>query len=174
MDLWAQDFQGINGFLGSRAALMTDVVFLAMFVIVPVMVWSIQLVRRGPTEANLVLHKRVQTILGVVLLVAVVAFEIDVRFISDWEERAEASPYYQKDVWSVVWTALSIHLFFAVPTLVLWIVVIVRAYRNFDAVPRPNAHSRAHRFWARLAAIGMTMTAITGWIFYYLAFVVAV
>ena len=38
------DYGGINGFLGTRASLMLDVVFLAMFVVVPVLAGSVYLV----------------------------------------------------------------------------------------------------------------------------------
>ena len=171
--LIGQDFDGINGFLGTRAALMTDVVFLALFAIVPVMIWSIMKVRGRAKDdlKTLQLHKVVQTTLGLVLLVAVILFEIDVRFVSNWEQRAEASPYYSAEGWSTVWISLVVHLLFAIPTLFLWVYVIVMALRKFDSPPTPNAYSGKHRFSARLAAIGMTMTAVTGWIFYLLAFV---
>lgn len=170
--LLGQEFDGINGFLGTRAALMTDVVFVALFAIVPVMAWSIWKVRRRAKDdhATLQLHKRIQLTLGWVLLIAVVLFEIDVRFISNWEQRAADSPYYAAEGWSAAWISLLIHLCFAIPTLLIWIYVIVMAVRRFDSPPKPNAYSPTHRLTARLAAIGMTMTALTGWFFYVLAF----
>ena len=155
---------GIDGFLGTRASIMLDVVFLAMFAVVPVLMWSVWLVK---ARRNYSLHKQVQVVLGVVLLVAVVAFEVDMRFLTDWRARAASSPYYQ----SWVIPSLVVHLFFAVPTAVLWIVVIVRALRQFPAPPRPNAHSASHRLWGKIAMWEMILTAATGWIFYYLAFV---
>ena len=39
--------------------------------------------------------------------------------------------------------------------------------------PAPCPYSPTHIFWARLAAIDMTLTTLTGWLFYYLAFVAA-
>ena len=154
---------GIDGFLGTRASLMLDVVFLAMFAVIPLMGWSIYLVKY---QQRYLLHKRIQLILGVVLLVAVALFEADMR-INGWEPRAPASPYF--GTW-VPWT-LTVHLCFAVTTALLWIFVIVQALRKFDHDPLPNAYSAAHMFWAKLAAIDMPMTAVTGWLFYWLAFV---
>ena len=176
--LWAEvsaeSFPGIDGFLGTRASFMLDVVFLAMLLIVPVLCWSVYLVRY---RRNYALHKKIQLTTGLVLLLAVVAFEVDVRFLSDWEIRAELSPYYQVDNWSTVWTALSIHLLFAVPTPLIWAMVIIRALKQFPSPistgkmsPR-LAHGASHRRWGYLAVAGMIMTAITGWVFYYLAFV---
>ncbi len=63
------------------------------------------------------------------------------------------------------------HLSFAVPTLLLWIVVVVAAWRRFPNPPQPGSHSRWHARMGWLAVIGMTLTAVTGWVFYGLAFV---
>lgn len=155
-------FPGINGFLGTRASIMLDIVFLAMFAVVPVMAWSINLAKRGQYQ----LHKTVQLALGVVLLVAVLLFELDMRFVTDWTVRAQPSPHYD----SLVYPSLYVHLFFAIPTTFIWIYVIAMALRKFASPPRPNEYSAAHRRWGKIAAIEMFMTALTGWIFYYLAF----
>jgi putative membrane protein len=146
---------------------MLDVVFLAMFLVIPVMFYSIGVAKR---QRNFYLHKWLQLILGTVLLLAVTAFEVDMR-LNDWKPRAEASPFFVKGQWCTVWYALLIHLSFAVPTGLLWIVVIARALRSFPSPPAPGMHSKSHKFWGWLAALGMTGTALTGWIFYYLAFV---
>ena len=177
MDLLAQQtgdqYPGIDGFLGTRGSLMLDVVFLAMFAVVPVLLLSIYLVRYRRLYR---LHKQMQLVMGLVLLVAVVAFEIDIRFIThEWELRADPSPFFDiKHPWTCpAGVSLIVHLFFAVPTLLLWIFVNVQALRKFPDPPQPGPHSRAHLLWARAAGIGMLMTAFTGWIFYYLAFVAA-
>jgi hypothetical protein len=60
---------------------------------------------------------------------------------------------------------------FAVTTVVLWPVVILLALRSFPPIPGPAPHSRIHVPLARLAAADMLLTAVTGWIFYWLAFV---
>ena len=150
---------------------MLDVVFLAMFAVVPVLLLSIYLVRY---RRLFWLHKRLQLATGLVLLVAVLAFEIDIRFIThQWELRADPSPFFDVDnPWGgPAGISLIVHLLFAVPTLVLWIVVNVQALRRFPSPPQPSSYSHAHLIWGRAAGIGMLMTAFTGWVFYYLAFV---
>lgn len=162
------EYPGFDGFLGNRASFMLDVVFLAMFVIVPVMGWSIFQVKY---KRRYVLHMRVQVAIGLVLLTAVTLFEIDMR-VNGWRMRAEASPYYAEQMlqgW-VNW-ALWIHLTFAVSSAVLWIFVIVQALRKLPRPPQPNEYAPQHKFWARIAAVDMCLTALTGWIFYWLAFV---
>lgn len=147
---------------------MLDFVFLAMFAVVPIMFWSIHQVKN---KQRFLLHKRVQIALGIILLVAVTAFEIDIRF-SGWRHLAEASPYYS-ETWTEGWVnwSLWIHLFFAITTCAIWLYVIPAAIKRFPQPPAPGEYSAKHAFWAKLAAFDMTMTAITGSIFYYLAFV---
>ena len=137
-------YSGIDGFLGTRASIMLDVVFVAMFAVVPILGWSIWQVRRG----RYALHKQVQLTLGVVLLAAVLLFELDMRFVTDWAARAQASPYYE--TW--VYPSLYVHLFFAVPTAVVWVYTIIQALRQFPSPPAPGPYSRAHRRWGWCAA----------------------
>jgi putative membrane protein len=176
----------IDGFLGTRASLMLDVVFLAMFAVLVILAISIYLVRN---RRNFLWHKRIQLILGVVLLITVALFEADMR-INGWLDRAAPSRFYgpmtapsrllstfyvkilgRAEVPGLVFTALGIHLFFAVTTSLLWMWVIAQGLRRFPKPPVPNDYSANHKFWAWLAAIDMGFTALTGWIFYVLAFV---
>jgi uncharacterized membrane protein YozB (DUF420 family) len=172
------DYPGIDGFLGTRASLMLDLVSLSMLVVLPAMFVSIWLVR---FRQNYVLHKRIQLTLGVVLAVAVTAFEVDIR-LNGWEERAVRPPVVSETEFAqlvhltpkpegYVYAALWVHLFFAVSTTVLWIFVIVQALRKIPKPPGPCEYSIRHMFWARLAAVDMCFTAMTGWFFYVLAFV---
>lgn len=161
--LLAQQFPGIDGFLGTRASIMLDVVVLSMAVVLPVLYWSIAQVKRG----RFALHKRVQVIMAAVLFVAVLAFEIDMRFISGWEKRAEPSPYFAG---GAVWTSLKVHLVFSISTLFVWIYVLAGALKNFADPPVPNAYSPWHKFWGWIATVDLTLTAVSGWVFYWLAF----
>ena len=164
-------YPGIDGFLPfGRGSLMLDVVFLAMFAVVPVLAASIWLVKYRRRHQ---LHKSLQLALAGVLLAAVGLFEIDMQLYSAWEDRAAPSPYFDPaDKWgSPVGISLIVHLCFAVPTFVLWTTVVIQALRKFSRPPRPGPHSRWHARWGMLAAAGMFFTALTGWIFYWLAFV---
>lgn len=177
--LFAQStYPGISGFVpGSRGSLMLDVVFVAMFVVVPILAASIYLVKWRRQYA---LHKKLQLVMASVLLVAVLLFELDIR-LNGWEVRAagippdRGSPYFDpENKWSCpAGVSLIVHLSFAVPTLVLWVIVVVRALRNFSRPPSPGRHSQWHARWGMVAAIGMLLTGVTGWVFYWLAFVAA-
>jgi putative membrane protein len=154
----------MDGFLPfSRASLMMDIVALSMLAVIPILLFSSYSVRLRKKYS---LHKRIQSTLGLILLVVVVLFEIDVRF-NGWRQIAEVSPYYGMPL-NVV---LAVHLVFAVSTSVLWIATFFGAVRNIPSPPGPSKFSPAHRRLARFAVKGMVGTGITGWIFYWMAFV---
>jgi uncharacterized membrane protein YozB (DUF420 family) len=159
------DFPGIDGFLGTRASLVLDCLSVAMFLIVAVLGWSVYQVK---FRRRYQLHKRLQVVLGAVLLAAVGLFEFDIQR-HGWEDRAAGQ--IDGDVPNIVWAALYVHLVFAVSSIVLWPIVIVRALRNFPDPAAPAPHSLWHKRWGRLAASDMVMTAVTGWVFYWFAFV---
>lgn len=153
-----------SGFLPARGSLMLDVVFLATFAIVVAMAISVYLVRAKRLYR---LHSRIQILLGAILIVAITAFEIDLRFFTDWRGLARPSPYYASG-WVDRW--LAFHLCFAIPTPLLWIATIGLALRWFGREPRPNRHSGKHRILGWTAAGAMAMTTASGWVFYYVAF----
>ena len=152
-----------HGFLPTRATLMLDTIFVAMFVLVLAMGVAIALVRFAKRYE---LHRKIQTTLAVVLLIAIVGFEIEMRFFVNWRELALASPFYASG--TVDWMLL-IHLCFAIPTPIVWATLIWRAYRHYDD-QRLAGHAAWHRRWGRIAAGLMVMTSVTGCAFYWLAF----
>ena len=161
----ASGYPGIDGFLGTRAPLILDVLCLAMLGVVVVLCWSVYQVK---IRRRYSLHKWTQVTLGVILLVVVILFEIDIR-LHGWEDRAAGAIGARAPHSAII--ALYVHLVFAISTVVLWPTTIVLALRNFPNPPVPCAHSRIHIPLARTAAADMVLTAFTGWIFYYVAFV---
>ncbi len=154
-------FEGFLPF--SRASGILDLVALALVVILPALAYSIYLVRaRRRYEA----HRRIQIVLSIVLLAAVTVFEVDMR-VHGWRQFAEASPYYE----TLVDPVLRIHLVFAISTTLMWIYVVFGALRHFPRPTLPNEYSRKHRRLAWIATIDLLCPAITGWAFYFLAFV---
>ncbi len=150
------------GLLPFRGSLMLDVVFIAMFAIIPILGVSIWLAKSG----RFWWHRTLQLSTSIVLLLAVVAFEIDMRFFTDWRQLAADSQW-------VAWcpSLLYIHLCFAVPTPLLWAWIIFQAMRKFDDSFQNPAYRQQHR---RLGWIGVTMmlgTGLTGIVFYIFAFV---
>ena len=161
-----------DGFLGYRTSFMLDFVVCALVVIVPLLVTSITIVRFGRRYQQ---HRFLQTSLCVVLFVAVGAFEVDLQIVhGGWEnivakshtdEAALAAKITESRPW------LWLHLVFAVTTPIVWLITIVLAWRRFPSPPQPASHSRAHVRLGWLSALDVTLTAVTGLIFYYVAFI---
>lgn len=155
----------MGGFIpGSRGSLMLDVVAVAMVAILPVLAIAISAAKSKQYQN----HKRMMICLSALLLVAVIAFEIEMRLIG-WRHLAEPSPYNET---AVNW-ALGIHLLFSVTGAVSIASTVFLAIKRFPSPPVPSAHSVLHRKIGKLSAISLIMTAITGWIFYWLAFIAA-
>lgn len=154
-----------NGFLPFRGSFMLDFVITAMVGVVILMFVSSQLASKGRKYE---LHKYLQTTLAIVLLITVAAFEIDVRFITDWRKLAAPSRFYDS---GIVTGLLYFHLCFAIPTPIIWGVVLIQAWRKFPKPVAINEHANWHRRWGKLALLMMLATAVTGWIFYVAAFV---
>lgn len=159
----------IEGFLPfSRATIMFDVVAVALVAFLPALAVSILLAKRG----RYLLHKRLQLTLGIVLLITVVLFEIDVQatklFVEGgWRTLTVESPYHGAPIDRL----LRFHLVFATTTAVLWIVTVWQALANFPHPPVPGAYGKNHKVLAWCSTVGMILTCTTGWTFYYMAFV---
>lgn len=153
----------IDGFIPhSRASFMLDFVAIAMLAVIPLMGWSIYVVKYRRDYA---LHRKVQLLTACVLLAAVLLFEVDMRLYG-WRHLAEESSLYR----TLVDPILYIHLGFAITTTALWAWTVIGALRRFRKTPAPNGYSSRHRRVAKLAAVGMCGTAVTGWGFYITAF----
>ncbi len=155
----------MEGFVpGSRASFILDFIVLAMAAVLPVLLFSLLQVKRRQRYQT---HRSIQIGLGIVLGLTILAFEVNMR-LWGWRHMAEPSPYF--DTW--VFPALYIHLCFSIPTLILWAYTIFEATRQQIMAAASRGRFR-HRTYGRLSAYSMVATTVTGWIFYWLAFVAA-
>jgi len=154
-----------EGFLpGSRASIIMDLLILAMAVILCVLGYSILQVRKNK---NYELHKKIQIICGSTLAIAVVFFEIDVRFFG-WQDHAKVSPYYD----TILFPVLYFHVVWATLAAFAWGFQIFKALKNIGPnMERSNTYSKFHKKMGWAAVILMAGTSVTGWFFYYMAFV---
>ena len=160
-----------TGFLGYPTTFMLDFVVCALVVIVPLLLWSLWLVKFRRRYAT---HMRLQIALGIILLAAVTAFEIDMRLHGGWQnilsQQQLADAAFKTKV-SGVRPWLYLHLVFAVSSPLLWATTITLALRRFGTNPVPGNHSRLHKLAGWASTIDITLTSVTGLWFYYLAFV---
>jgi hypothetical protein len=159
-----------HGFLGYNASFMLDVVVCALVLVVPTLVCSIYLVK---VRHNYVWHRNIQVLLGVVLLLTVAAFEIDMQIVhKGWENIvARRPPPLSAEELLFVRRVLWVHLVFAITTPILWGTTLALALRRFASPPVPGAHSKLHSTLGWLSTVDITLTSITGLAFYYFAFV---
>ena len=161
-----------DGFLGYRTSFMLDFVVCALVVIVPVLITSIAMVRFGRRYQQ---HRFLQTLLCAVLFVAVGAFEVDLQIVhGGWENVVAKSQIDEAAIAAKITEVrpwLWLHLVFAVTTPIVWLITIVLAWRRFPSPPQPAPHSRVHVRLGWLSTLDVTLTAVTGLIFYYFAFI---
>lgn len=159
-----------DGFLGYRASLMLDFVVCALAALVPLLLVSIRLAKSGRYLA----HRTMQWGLAMTLLVAVAAFEIDVQLVhGGWEQIVNRPDMPERRTGAeltAIRQMLWVHLVFAISTPLLWIATLVLAGRGFSTPPMPGKHSSVHKKLGWLAALDLVATSVTGWVFYYMAF----
>lgn len=159
-----------DGFLGYRTSFMLDFVVVALILIVPVLLYSLYAVK---VQRLYVLHRNLQLALGLILLVAVGLFEIDLQWVQQgWANvvAKRATPLTDEQL-NFVRTVLRIHLVFAISTPLLWAATIILALRRMPSPPQPCAHSKLHKILGWTSTIDIVLTSVTGLIFYYCAFV---
>ena len=153
-----------NGFLGTPASIMLDVVVCSLVLVVPTLLFSIYLVKR---RRKYDVHKHVQLTLGLVLLLVVILFEVDMRLQGGFWAMASQSPYYNT---AFMVYLLYVHLFFAVSTVIMWSITYYITLKRFPSPPRPTAFSPTHRVLAWISVVDMGATVVTGLMVYYFGF----
>ncbi len=155
------------GFLPTsrEATLVFDILWFWTGGLVTVLTWSLYVVRykRGYS-----LHKTLQLYLTGALIVALFWHGINPWVDSSWLDRVLQSPYHQR---GLLTPALVIHRVISYACCVLWLWTIVYALNGFESPPTPSKFSRDHIRLARLATGSVYGTALTGWIYYWMAFV---
>jgi hypothetical protein len=159
-----------HGFLGNDASFMLDFVVCALVLLVPLLVFSLYTVK---VRRNFDLHRKLQATLAAILLVAVVAFEVDMRWHGGWKRivnKDSQHPRLAEEELARVEKVLFVHLVFAISTPFLWGTTLVLAWKRFPRPPLPGAHSRLHKSLGWASAADLTLTSVTGLWFYYVAF----
>lgn len=162
-----------HGFLGNDASFMLDVVVCALVLLVPLLAYSIIVVK---FQRNHERHKHLQLLLAGILLVAVAAFEIDMRLHGGWRNIVNKDPAHPRRSEAELENSallLRTHLVFAISTPFLWAATIGLALKRFPDPPVPGPHSDLHKALGWASAADLALTSVTGLWFYYTTFVAA-
>jgi len=127
--------------LPTRADTIVDLFLLLLLALLPVMLAGVRLARRGRVRA----HAAVMGGCFFVFLAAVVAFEIDVRL--------------NPDLPSPALVPFLVHMCFALPALIVWVLQLARRAQAFSDPLR-------HRRRGRLVLLLLAATVATGFWLY--------
>ena len=152
-----------RGFLGTRADLLMDVVFIATLATPFILAWGIRFASRGELSR----HRAVQTTLLCVLLVAVVMFEVDVRLSGGSGSLMKGSSYAGTGWLRGITVA---HVLANIVTFFTWLVLVVRSWRRFQTT-LPGAFSATHRRVGRWVFAGTVFGAVSAVVMYVLGVV---
>ncbi len=153
-----------QGFFGTRADVLMDVVFVSTLATPFIVVWGIGFARRGDFRR----HRAVQTTLLAVLLVAVVLFEVDVRLSGGSGSLMKGSSYAGTGWLRGVTLA---HVLANVVTFFTWLVLVVKSWRRFETPALPGTWGPRHRLLGRLVFAGLVFGAVSAVVMYVLGFV---
>jgi uncharacterized membrane protein YozB (DUF420 family) len=151
----------MKGFLGTPAPFMMDLVVVSLIAVVPIMIFSIAQAKKGAYQ----LHKKCQVTLAIVLFIAVVLFELEMRFAGGIKNLIEPERYtlsFRAYLW--------FHIALAISTLVLWGMTIFKALKNFDGVKMAPSHLKQHRKLGLYSTLSLLSTSVTGLGVYYWSF----
>jgi putative membrane protein len=155
-----------NGFLGTRADFLMDIVVVVFAVLPFLELWAISLVRKGEHDR----HRRFQVGALVLILVAVVLFEVDIRLSGGTVAFMKDSPLQGTTFLRVF---LITHVLIAITTFTAWAVHDVKSWRRqrADVPSLPGDWSAKHRRVGKRIYVGIVLTSITGIALYVMGFV---
>lgn len=152
-----------RGFLGTRADLLMDVVFISTLATPFILAAGV----RFAAAKNFRRHRAVQTTLLCVLLVAVAFFEVDVRLSGGSGSLMKGSSYAGTGWLRGVTLA---HVLANVVTFIAWLVLVVKAWRRFEG-GLPGPYAPTHKRLARFVFGGTVFGALSAVVMYVLGFV---
>lgn len=152
-----------QGFLGTRADVLMDLVIVSLAAILPILWFSWTRARRGAWGT----HKRTQLALGITLAVVVSLFETDLRMAGGIFELTKASAFHGT---ALLNASIWIHMALSISTALIWLALTIASVRKFNSPPRPSAFSSTHKLWGRVGMIDMALTGISGIELYVVGF----
>jgi len=152
-----------QGFLGTRADVLTDLITVGYGVIPLVLYLSALRARRGEHR----LHRNIQCICLALLTVILILFETNIRLRGGSDALYLTSSFANTPLLRF---SLIGHLAIAISTYVGWCGLTIASLRRFQRT-LPGDFGATHRRMGRLVIAGNVATAVTGMWIYLLGFV---
>lgn len=161
-------FMQTTGFLGNHTTLMLDVVILSLGLITPALLLGLWMAKKKKYS----IHARLMLSLSIILLVAVLLFEIDIRLNGGIFQIAKRAGRTAQVDTPFFLGLLYTHIFFSITTLFLWVITIWQAIKSFSlSHPTPTPQNTSHKRLGMLSSIDMFLVAVTGAMCYWIAFI---
>lgn len=154
-----------HSIFGARCDVLMDIVVVSMFIILPLLWYSVQKVRK---DRNYRLHKNIQLTMFSILFVVVVLFEYDMKVNGGIFEMVKGSAYEGTFFLNFI---IYFHVFLSITISLIWIILIILSLKKFGKNPRPGKFSKTHRFWGKIGMSDMALTCVTGMLVYIYGFV---
>ena len=153
-----------QGFLGTRADMLMDVILLAVVLVPFALLFSFRKVRGG----NHSYHKRMQATLFWIVLTAVVLFETNIRLSGGSGALIKESAWVAGLPFKVL---LYTHILVAVLTFSTWGVVLYISGKKRKKQALPGSFTPSHKTIGKAIFGGSIFTAISGVVIYTFGFV---
>jgi putative membrane protein len=156
-------FQMPDGFLGTRANLVFDLIIIVEIVVIGVLLYSIgqaRMKRYGRHKAIML-----TTLLAVALVL--VLFEVNLR------ASGGAGAVFRQSRFAgtrALTTAIYVHLLFAISTVAAWVTLVITSLVKHPT-SLPGSFSPAHRPWGKVVLCGFLLVTASALVVYVLGFV---
>ena len=148
----------MNGFLGTRADLIIDLIMVITGFLPLLLLYSFYLASKG----RYTLHKNLQLFLLLLSSIAVIALELDIR-LGGVENIATQSSYYNSPTLKTVFV---FHLIVAISSFFLWSWMAFKfSLLSVAKIKRTN-----HKLWGKILFTLLILTLVSGWAIYVMFF----
>ena len=152
------------GFLGTRGDILMDLVVLSFGLILPLLLISWRMARRGEYTG----HRAIQLSIATALLIAVGLFELDMTMSGGIFALTAASSYAGTGLLNGL---IYGHTLVAIASTLVWVPLVIVSLRRFPNPPASNAFGPRHRFWGRTGMVLMMLSGMSAVPLYYVGFV---
>jgi uncharacterized membrane protein YozB (DUF420 family) len=159
----------MQGFLGTNASLVPDIVVVAMFLVLPAFFYGAWIAKQGKTKA----HAKLMTGVFGLLFIVIIGFVAWNQIANDYKVKWVDTDFYRN-----VFTPFVIgHIIIAVLGLFLGIFVVATAIKwrtpkaDGQLVFKSSKHRSIHVWCGRIALLLFVLIAVTGFGIYYLRYV---
>mgnify|MGYP001825185351 CR=1 FL=1 len=151
------------GFLGTRGDILMDLVVLSFVLILPLLLVSWRMARRGEYTG----HRAIQLSLATALLITVGLFEFDMKMSGGIFALTAESRYAGTGLLN---SLIYGHMLVAIASTLLWVPLVIISLRRFPNPPASNGFGARHRFWGRTGMILMMLAGLSAVPLYYVGF----